>query len=99
MQACLPVPKEDVNLMIFNVAQLMKSPVGASVASDIHEDSAQIDQEVKVISPIAGHVRIRRVNQGLLVDGWVDLTLEQACNRCLKRIEQPVHATFEERFY
>src|SRR5258708_25547234 len=99
MQACLSVPKEDINLMIFNVAQLMKSPVGASVASDRHEDNAQIDQELKVISPIAGHVRMRGVNQGLLVDSWADLTLEQTCDRCLKHIKQPMHVTFEERFY
>jgi len=85
--------------MIFNVAQLMKSPVGASVASDIHEDNAQIDQELKVISPITGHVRMRRVNQGLLVDSWADLTLEQTCDRCLKHIKLPMHVTFEERFY
>jgi uncharacterized protein len=99
MQTCLSVPKEDINLMIFNVAQLMKSPVGASVASDIHEDNAQIDQELKVISPITGHVRMRRVNQGLLVDSWADLTLEQTCDRCLKHIKQPMHVAFEERFY
>jgi uncharacterized protein len=85
--------------MIFNVAQLMKSPVGASVASDIHEDHVQLDAELKIIGPITGHARIRRVNQGLLVDGWVDLTLEQTCNRCLKHFEQPMHVTFEERFY
>jgi len=42
---------------------------------------------------------MRRVNQGLLVDGWVDLTLEQTCDRCLKHIERPMHVTFEERFY
>jgi uncharacterized protein len=85
--------------MIFNVAQLMKSPVGTSFASDIHEDNAQLDEELKIISPITGQTRIRRVNQGLLVDGWLDLTLEQACDRCLKHIEQPIHVTFTERFY
>ena len=85
--------------MIFNVAQLMKSPVGASVASDIQEENPQLDEELKIVGPITGHTRIRRVNQGLLVDGWVDLTLEQTCDRCLKHIEQPMHVTFEERFY
>ena len=85
--------------MIFNVAQLMKSPVGASVASDIPEENIQLDKELKVIGPITGHARMRRVNQGLLVDGWVDLTIEQTCDRCLKQVEQPMHVTFEERFY
>jgi uncharacterized protein len=85
--------------MIFNVAQLMKSPVGTSVASDIYEDDVKLDEELKVISPITGHARMRRVNQGLLVDGWIDLTLEQICARCLKFFELPMHVAFEERFY
>jgi uncharacterized protein len=85
--------------MIFNVAQLMKSPVGASVASDIQEENPQLDEELKIVGPITGHTRMRRVNQGLLVDGWVDLTLEQTCDRCLKHTEQSMHVTFEERFY
>lgn len=85
--------------MIFNVAQLMKSPVGTSLTAEIDEQNVQLDEDLKVVSPITGHVRMRRVNQGLLVDGAVDLTLEFSCTRCLKEFEQPVHVTFEERFY
>ena len=85
--------------MIFNVAQLMKSPVGTSFVSDIQEESIQLDEDIKVVGPLSGHVRIRRINQGLLADGWVDLTLEQACTRCLKEFQQPMHVTFEELFY
>ena len=87
--------------MIFNVAQLMKEPVGtgASVSADIHEEQVQLDESLKIIGPVNGHVRMRRVNQGLLIDGWVDLTLELECTRCLKKFEQPLHVQFEERFY
>jgi len=90
---------ERENSMIFNVAQLMKSPVGTSLVSDIHEEHIQLDEDLKLIGPLDGHVRMRRINQGLLVDGWVDLTLEQSCTRCLREFEQPMHVTFEERFY
>jgi uncharacterized protein len=90
---------ERIYSMIFNVAQLMKSPVGTSFSSDIHEEDIQLDEDVKVIGPIDGHVRMRRVDQGLLVDGWVDLTIELTCARCLKQFEQPMHVPFEERFY
>jgi uncharacterized protein len=85
----------------FNVAQLMKEPVGSGASSeaDIHEEQVQLDEDLKVIGPIDGHVRMRRVNQGLLIDGWVDLVLGLECARCLKPIEQPTHVTFEERFY
>ncbi len=85
--------------MIYNVAQLMKSPVGTSLTADIHEENVQLDEDLKVIGPIVGKVRIRRVNQGLLVDGWVDVVLELTCTRCLKQFEQTVHLPFEERFY
>lgn len=84
--------------MIFNVAQLMKSPVGTSLVSEIEEEDLQLDNDLKVVSPINGSVRMRRINQGLLVDGWVDLTVELACTRCLKTFEQPMHVEFEERF-
>ncbi len=85
--------------MIFNVAQLMKSPVGTALNYDIDEEDVQLDEDLKVIGPIIGHVRLRRINQGLLADGWVDLTLEFECTRCLKQFEQQMHVPFEERFY
>ncbi len=85
--------------MIFNVAQLMKAPVGTSLVNDFREEDIQLDDNIEVIGPIDGHVRMRRTNQGLLVDGWVELTLELSCNRCLKTFEQPMHVDFEEQFY
>jgi uncharacterized protein len=85
--------------MIFNVAQLMKSLVGASLTAELGEGHVQLDEDLKIIDPITGRVRMRRVDQGLLVDGWVDLVLEQTCNRCLKQFELPMHVPFEERFY
>jgi uncharacterized protein len=87
--------------MIFNVAQLMKEPVGSGASSeaDIHEEQVQLDEDLKVMGPIDGHARMRRVNQGLLIDGWVDLALGMDCARCLKTTEQPTHVTFAERFY
>jgi len=85
--------------MIFNVAQLMKAPVGTSLVNDFQEDTIQFDDDIKVTGPLNGHVRMRRTNQGLLVDGWVELTLELACNRCSKEVELPMHVNFEEQFY
>jgi uncharacterized protein len=85
--------------MLYNVAQLMKASIGATLEADIHEEGIQLDEDLKVIGPIDGHVRIRRTNQGLLVDGWVDLTLQLECNRCLKEFEHPMHITFMEQFH
>ena len=85
--------------MIYNVAQLMKAPVGTTQVNDFHEEDFQAGDDIQVVGPLDGHVRMRRTNQGLLVDGWVDLTLQLECNRCLKVFEQPMHITFEEQFY
>lgn len=85
--------------MLYNVVQLMKAGVGTSLEADIHEEQVQLDADLKTIGPLNGHVRMRRINQGLLVDGWVDLTLELSCSRCLKEFEQRLHVTFEEVFY
>jgi uncharacterized protein len=84
--------------MLYNVAQLMKAPVGTSLEYDIDEEDVQLDSDLKVIGPLTGHVRLRRINQGLLVDGWVELTLELTCTRCLKEFEQPLHVDFTEQF-
>lgn len=89
-----------MDAMLFNVAQLMKSQVGTSFVTDFwEEDKVELDDDFKVTGPIEGHARMRRTNQGLLVDGWVDLTLALNCTRCLKDFEQPMHVTFEEQFY
>ena len=42
--------------MIFNVAQLMKSPVGTSLEEDIYEDHVQLDEDLTLKGPITGHV-------------------------------------------
>ena len=85
--------------MLYNVAQLMKAPVGTSLEYNISEDDIQLDEDIKLVGPLKGHVRLRRTNQGLLVDGWVDFTLELSCTRCLKEFEQPMHVNFAEQFY
>jgi uncharacterized protein len=91
--------KRKQKIMLYNVAQLMKASVGTSLGYDIQEEDIQLDEDLKVIGPIDGHVRIRRTNQGLLVDGWVDLTLELTCTRCLNIFEQSMHVTFMEQFH
>ncbi len=85
--------------MIYNMAQLLKSGVGYSFEADIDENNVTLDEDLTVIGPVVGHVRMRRTNQGLLVDGWVDLNLELTCDRCLKTFEQAMHVPFEELFY
>jgi uncharacterized protein len=91
--------RREIDTMLYNVAQLMKASVGTALEYPLHEEDVQLDEDLKVVGPLDGHVRIRRTNQGLLIDGWVDLILELSCDRCLTTFEQPMHVTFIEQFY
>jgi DUF177 domain-containing protein len=84
--------------LVYNVAQLMKAPVGTALAYDFTEQDVRL-QDIHTAGPLNGHVRMRRTNQGLLVDGWADLVLALTCDRCLKEFERPTHVAFEEQFY
>ncbi len=85
--------------MIFNVAQLLKATVGTSIEENFEEEGVQLDHDLKVLGPITGHVRMRRTNQCILADGWVELTVELSCTRCLRDFEHFMHVPFEERYY
>src|SRR5205823_8899076 len=98
-QAYVILCEKETKIMLYNVAQLMTASVVTSLGYDIQEEEIQLDEDLKVIGPIDGHVRLRRTIQGLLVDGWVDLTLELTCMRCLQVFEQPMLITFMEQFY
>src|SRR5260221_8910283 len=62
-------------IMLYNVAQLMKARVGTSLENDIHEEDIQLDEDIEIVSQIDVHVHIRSTNQSLLVNGRVYLKL------------------------
>ncbi len=87
--------------MIYNVAQLLKAPVGTTLVVELDE-SEKLDLEdesVRLAGPITGQLRLRRTNQGILVDGPVETVVELACVRCLESFTLPVSFALEEQFY
>jgi uncharacterized protein len=40
------------------------------LVNDFREEDIQLDDDIKVIGPLNGHVRMRRTNQGI-IGGWV----------------------------
>ena len=87
--------------MIYNVSQLLKAPVGTTQMIDL-DDTDQLDlkgEQIRLSGPVIGHLRLRRTNQGILVDGSVETTIELACVRCLENFILPVSFLLEEQFY
>jgi uncharacterized protein len=92
--------------LVFNVAQLLKEPVGstrklnldiAALALDDAEtgedDAGSVDA-----TQVTGHAKVTRIGDGLLVQGDVAADVEVECSRCLERISMPVEGTLEEHY-
>lgn len=84
--------------MIYNVAQLLKAPLGAdlrqAIAGTIHLNS----EEATVVSPVEGEVRFQHTNQGVLASGEFIVTVRMQCVRCLEMVDIPLTVPFSEMF-
>ncbi|ACZ62174.1 YceD family protein [Dehalococcoides mccartyi] len=81
-------------MLQYNVAQLLKSPVGAT-------RTYQLDDEINLEgSPIrvSGEVTFTRIDRGLLVTGGLNTRMNLSCVRCLKEFSCPTSIRLEERF-
>ena len=84
----------------FNVAQLLKETTGASRTYDIVVVAAgKLDEEVSVVAPITGHVKLLRTGKDILATGMLHTTLKKSCGRCLAEFTTPITIELEEEFY
>lgn len=83
--------------MQFNVAQLLKGPVGTSRSHSIDEATVTID-DLHRERGVRGEVRMLRIPNGILVTGDFQLTIIEMCSRCLEVFEHPMSYHIEEEF-
>ncbi len=84
--------------MRFNVAQLLKSEVGATREYEINEDISGLDEDLDVTAPLVGVVRVMRTSEGILVTGRLTTEVLVACRRCLQPVPTPTAIDLEEEF-
>lgn len=82
----------------FNVAQLLKEPVGSTRRYQLNEMLDELDDELGFLSPLTGDLQIMRTNSGVLVTGTLHVAVRVTCGRCLEPIVMPLHFTIEESF-
>jgi uncharacterized protein len=83
--------------VLFNVSQLLQEPIGAERTYRVEGTVAAADDEDAPVE-VRGGVRLLRTNRGLLAYGELDARARDACSRCLRPVETPVHLTLEEEF-
>jgi uncharacterized protein len=84
--------------MRFNVAQLLKEPVGSTRKYHLAEDIQDLDGEVKLTHPIEGAIRLIHTTEGVLVSGQLRTEVELTCSRCLESFSAAIDFTLEEEF-
>jgi uncharacterized protein len=84
--------------MRFNVAQLLKEPVGASRQHEIEDHITGIDSDLEPVKPLVGKVRFLRTSDGILVTGRLHTEVLASCRRCLQTFDVPVDFDLEEEF-
>ena len=97
----------NVNLdLIYNVAQLMKEPVGSTRKLEVSTPVLQLsdgsepgdDAQVLEARDVTGPVKITRLTRDLLVQGEVTGQVTLECSRCLVPVTVPVSAHLEEEY-
>jgi uncharacterized protein len=84
--------------MRFNVAQLLKEPVGSKRKYHLAEDIQDLDEEIKLTHPIEGTIRLVHSTEGVLLSGQLHTEVELTCSRCLESFSTAVDFTLEEEF-
>lgn len=84
--------------MRYNVAQLLKEPVGGVRRYTLHEEIDKLDENITPLTALDGALQMLRTPEGILVTGDLHATVEVACSRCLELFAMPVRFTIEEEF-
>jgi len=88
----------DVVTMRFNVAQLLRSPVGSERRYELADDITGIDDSITVLGPLTGKIRLLRTSDGILVTGRLHTVVSIPCRRCLEAFAQAAEVSLEEQF-
>jgi len=83
--------------MQFNVAQLLKEPVGSTRTHWVNEKDVSIDDEGRVA--VHGEVTFLWTHRSILVTGNLETKLTGVCCRCLESFEYALSLQLEEEYF
>jgi uncharacterized protein len=83
--------------MLYNVAQLLKSPVGVT-RDYLLDEPFGATEDVPFAGKIRGHVRLTHVNNGIVVFAQLRGPVTLVCSRCLEPFVSDLDLSLEERY-
>ncbi len=92
-------PRKASHYFQINVAQLLKQPTGTRRVYDfVATDGPPLDDELEMVAPFNGQLRLTRIGTGILVTGELETTVGLECTRCLSTFLTTTRFEIEEEF-
>jgi uncharacterized protein len=82
--------------LTYPLASLLAEPAGTERRYEIHGATIPLPDDLRLVEPIDGQVRISRTNRGVLVDASLTTAIAGTCSRCLRDIEIPMSVEIHE---
>ena len=83
-------------MLSYNVASLLRAAPGTARTHDVSLPTLTVAEDVTLVAPVVGEVRLQRTSRSILVRGHVSTALVVPCARCLASTTAAVDADFEE---
>ncbi len=80
----------------YPLAGLLAEPPGSERRFEIHGATILLPDDLRLVEPLEGEVRISRTNRGVLVDATISTAIAGTCSRCLRDIEIPISTRIKE---
>lgn len=82
--------------LVYPLAGLLAEPAGSERRYEIHGATIPLPDDMRLVEPLEGQLRISRTNRGVLVDAELSTAIAGACVRCLRDIEIPMRVGIHE---
>jgi uncharacterized protein len=84
-------------MMRFNLAGLLKEPVGSKRSFDVNEAQQRLAEDL-CVDFVRGTVEFTRINTGIFCEGQLRSQVQLECARCLETFAQPLNLHLEAQF-
>ncbi len=85
-------------MIAVNVSQLLRAPVGTSRSYEIRDEAPEFAEELHLLGPVEGLLKVTRTNHGVLADFAYTVPIEQECGRCLDPARTTIESQLTEEF-